>query len=308
MLAIVQTIAPIFTVILLGLVLRNRGFLPGSLLGPLNRLVYYIAIPAMIFKEISQAPFSRLFDPRLVISMCLCVLAAMAISLVLARIFRLSGGPVGTFAQASFHGNIGYVGLAVAFYFLGNEGLAAASILAAPLMLTQNLLAVACLVTSGRKGLGGPPLLLMAQKVLIHPVIITAVAAIAFSLSGFKLPVVIDRTLSIVAGMALPLALLVIGASLSFGLMRRWATPTLATGAVKLLALPAVGAWAFTSLGIPGEAFLPALILLAAPTATITFVMAREMGGETELASASISLNTLLSAGTYVLWLSVFSL
>ncbi|MEW5735816.1 MAG: AEC family transporter [Thermodesulfobacteriota bacterium] len=307
MLPIAETIVPIFAVILLGLALRRGGFLPLSLLSPLNRLVYYLAIPAVIFRELSRAPFARLFDPALVTAMCLCVVAALVVSLALAKLLRLSGGIAGTFAQSSFHGNLGYVGLAVAFYFLGNDGLAKASILAAPLMLIQNALAVGCLVLMGRAGGQGRSLFFMAKKVLLHPVIITAVAGVLFSLSGARLPVMADRTIAIIAGMALPLALLVIGASLSFGLMRNYAALSLAAGAVKLLFLPGLAAWAFTRLGIGAGSFLPALILLAAPSATITYVMAREMGGSPDLATAAISINTLLSAASYVLWLSAYA-
>ncbi|MFW6099322.1 MAG: AEC family transporter [Thermodesulfobacteriota bacterium] len=52
----VNTIIPIFAVVLLGSVLRSRGFLPVNLVGPLNQLVYYLAIPAMIFRGVAKAP------------------------------------------------------------------------------------------------------------------------------------------------------------------------------------------------------------------------------------------------------------
>jgi predicted permease len=49
------------------------------------------------------------------------------------------------------------------------------------------------------------------------------------------------------------------------------------------------------------------MILLAAPTATLTYVMAREMNGQPDLAVAAVSLTTMLSAVSYALWLALLT-
>jgi hypothetical protein len=56
---IVSTIIPIFAVIILGWFARWRGFIPPEFLGPANRLVYYLAIPAMIFRGIPRDSLKR---------------------------------------------------------------------------------------------------------------------------------------------------------------------------------------------------------------------------------------------------------
>jgi predicted permease len=50
---------------------------------------------------------------------------------------------------------------------------------------------------------------------------------------------------------------------------------------------------------------IPALILLASPTATVTYVMARELHGDAEFAGAAISASTSLSALSFVFWLKM---
>jgi predicted permease len=65
MLHVLYTTGPIFVIILLGWSLKARGFLPSHMIGPLNRLVYYLAIPAMVFREVAQAPFHAHFQPLL---------------------------------------------------------------------------------------------------------------------------------------------------------------------------------------------------------------------------------------------------
>lgn len=53
------------------------------------------------------------------------------------------------------------------------------------------------------------------------------------------------------------------------------------------------------------EFFIPGLIILAAPWATLVYVMAEQIGGDSDLAVAAISISTLVSGLTYGLWLSV---
>jgi hypothetical protein len=143
------------------------------------------------------------------------------------------------------------------------------------------------------------------KTVCVNPVILSLLASVVFNLSGLPLPVIAARTLKIVSGMALPLALLVIGASLSFGLVRTQLRYVLPSAGLKLGLLPAAGLLIFRLLGIPESGFLPGFILLAAPTATVSYVMAVEMGGSPDQASAAVSLSTLLSSATYVVWLGL---
>ena len=60
-----STIIPIFAIIFLGWFVRHKGLVPVQLLGPANRLVYYVAVPAMIFREIAAASFTEQFNATL---------------------------------------------------------------------------------------------------------------------------------------------------------------------------------------------------------------------------------------------------
>jgi predicted permease len=308
MLHVVHTIGPIFIVILLGWFLKWRQFFPSSLIGPLNRLVYYLAIPVMIFSGVARSSFALYFDPLLLAATLLPLLIVFLIALIAGKAWPVDRHERGTFIQSSLHGNLGYIGLAVCYYLLGKKGFTSASILAGFLMLFQNLLSVIGyqLVSTGTGK--GRRLWFFVKKVVGNPVIGSALAGMAFSLLEIPIPEIIDRCLTIISGMALPSALLVIGASLSFGLMRSRVRLFLAAGLLKLLVLPALGVLAYRVSGIPAERFLPGLILLAAPTATVTFVMAGEMNGSTDLATAAISMSTLLSALTFILWLWQFGM
>jgi len=302
---IITTIIPIFAVIILGWVARWKGFIPEEFLGPANRLVFYLAIPAMIFREISKASLKTRFDIKVLGVTLFSVFAVFIIAWGAGLIQRIRRGQLGTYIQTACHGNLGYIGLAVAYYYLGTEGLVRASIIAGFIMILQNFLAVVALqlysndISAKRKKLE------MVWRILGNPVIVSAMAGIVFSLAEIPLPIVIGRSLDILSALALPLALLIIGASLTFELMRLRISSLLSSSAMKLILLPGLGFGLYRLFGLPSQDYLPGLILLASPTATISYVMAKEMKGDTDFAVAAISASTLLSAVTFSVWLNI---
>lgn len=302
---ILTTIIPIFSLVIIGSIARSKGFLPPEFLGPANRLVYYLAIPAMIFRAIANASLTRQFSPTVVWLSLVVLVGLFFICWASSRLLRLPASIRGAFMQCSFHGNLGYIGLAVAFYHLGADGLARASILAAFVMILQNFLAVAVLQSYRKRDTTGGRLSAVVGKIVANPVIVSATAGLLFAMSGATMPMVIDRSLQILSGLALPMALLIIGGSLSLQLMKSRLVAVLGTCLLKLLILPALGVALFRLAGQDLEDYLPAVILLASPTATIAYVMAREMGADSDFAVAAISATTLFSAFTFSFWLSL---
>lgn len=302
---IATTIIPIFAVITLGWVARLKGFIQPEFLGPANRLVYYMAIPAMIFHAISKASLKTQFDVAVLFITLFSVLAVFAVSWCVGVLWRIERRELGTFIQTSFHGNLGYIGLAVAFYSLGDDGFVRASIIAGFIMILQNFLAVVALQLNSKNISPTGNTKSVILRIMGNPVILSALAGILFSLTGFRLPLVISRSLDILSGLALPMALILIGASLSFKLMRLKISQILSSSFLKLILLPALGFVIYRLFDIDLKNYLPGLVLLASPTATLAYVMAKEMNGDTDFAVAAISTCTMLSAATFTLWLHI---
>ncbi len=303
---ILNTILPIFLIIFLGWIFHLRGFLPREFLAPGNRLVFYMAIPAMIFQAVAKASLSTQFDVRVALTTLGAVLAVFALTWSISAFIPVDRqGQRGTFVQTAFHGNIGYIALAIAYYALGKEGLVRASILAGFVMILQNLLAVFILqyYSDNAPQKRNPGIILL--KILSNPIIIAATTGFIISFLKIPIPKVIDQSLEIVGGLALPMALLIIGASLTFNLVYSRLISILSVTVIKLLILPGLGYLGYRLLGISPHDYLPALILLATPTATIAVVMAHEISGDMDFAVATVSVSTLASAATFSLWLKL---
>ncbi len=306
MIKVITTIIPIFMLIMLGAGVRRLGFMKPDFVAAANRLVFYLAIPALVFRALTKASLRAEFDPGAVVMMIVAVLIVVGVAIFCNYRRRGDDRPLsGTFAQATIHGNLGYIGLAVAFYYLDEAGFARVSMLVGFLMILQNLLGVVLLQYYGGKKEGASSVLNIFTPVLLNPIILAAVSGIIFNLSGLPMPQIFDRFLMILSGLALPMGLLLIGASISFALLRKWLPQALLIAFLKLLLLPAVCLGLFCLAGVDSRSFLPVTILLAAPTATLTYVMAREMGGHVDLAVAAVSLTTILSSLSYSLWLGI---
>jgi len=302
MLSILENISPVFLVIALGYFSRKLGFLPDNFIQSANRLVYYVAIPILVFSEISRGNFAESFYLSQIAGTFIAAGVVLALSLVLGTLLKLSPDKKSTFCQISYHGNLGYVGLAVVFYALGTGGRAEASVLAGFLILFQNIISISLFTLMPGRGNG-----LSTQNLyrfLGNPIILSTVLGLAFSAGGISLPSFVNSTFHIVGDMALPLALLIIGGSLTpltVGRLKHVAFST----TLKLLVLPFTGYMLFRFLGVGTAQSLTAVILLASPSATVSYVMAAEMGGDTDMAASAVTISTAASIVTYTLWIAV---
>ena len=302
---IFATIIPVFAIILLGWISRKKGFIHTDFIGPANSLVFYLALPAMIFSAISRATLTAHFNIGILVITIATAMLGFILAWILGKLHRLKQGQLGSYIQTSFHGNLGYIGLAVAFYYLGEDGLVKASILTGFLMIVQNLLSVLSLTVNAYQPDSAGHARTIFRNIAGNPVILSAMAGIVCSFFNISIPLIAQQSLDILSGLALPMALLIIGASISFQEIRHKMKWVLSSSTIKLFLMPGLGYVVFRAMGFPPGEYLPGLILLASPTATISYVMAKEMKGDPDFAVIAISMSTLLSSLAYTFWLNV---
>lgn len=302
----VNTILPIFSIILVGYLLKIKETIDPAFSKTANQIAFNVALPAMLLNEIAHAPIHENFD----LGSLICSVVAMGIvaliSLAMCRAMNVPRSRQGTFVQSSFHGNMGYMAYAIAYYALGESHFARMAILSSFLMVWQNVLGVWALTAFNGEVNQEGQFWKLVKNIVQNPVIVSVAAGIIYSSLGFTIPGPVRKGLDILSGMAFPLALLLIGASLSFGAFRMMAKEIIGIGFLKLFGLPLLGYALMAAAHVPGGTILPAMILLASPPATITYVMATELGGDPDLAATSVSVFTLASAVSYSLILSAF--
>ncbi len=298
MIPMLEAIAPIFIIILCGYLIQRAGILQKDFLIEANRFIFYWSLPFLIFTGIVKSGLTG-FSIAAVFSVILPSIAVAAIAIAIGLAFGLKKGRLGTFIQTSFHGNVSYIGLAVLFFALGEAGLSRGSVLIGFLILANNVLAIAILSYLSQQE---PDVKHALQSVVKNPVVIATFAGMLTVYSGVPVPRVAMKTMGILANIALPMALVIIGASMSLGVVRRFFKLAAVVSVLKLMVLPALSVvyCRLQGMGLPD--MLPGIILLATPTAITSFTLSQEIGGDGDLASNAVTLSTMLSPCSFLFW------
>lgn len=300
-----NTVAPIFFIVFLGILLKRFGVIDGHFVSTSSRLVFTLTLPALVFMAISGTNFQAVFNPDQLIYFVAATLISFTALWLLAARWIHDGRDLGVFIQGAFRGNYGIIGLAVSYNLFADAGLAQASILLAMVIPLYNVLSIIALTVPLQKE-GGLSIGNAALEIAKNPLILAVVFALPFSFMGWTLPEVVEKTGRYFANLTLPLALLAIGGSLSLKSLRDTSAMAFWATAAKLVILPlllSLGAWAY---GFEGQDLAMLFILFGCPTAAASFVMAKGVGANDQLAANIILTTTLgsvlsLSAGIYLL-------
>lgn len=300
---LVSTIGPIIAILLVGHLLVRFQFADRSFFRTTNRLVYWVALPALLF--VKTAPMRPDLGAAAAIFavMLAGTLAALFTAFPTARALHLSPRAGASLIQGAFRGNLAYVGLPIVLFALAGKNGAntaadeATAILAfVPMIPLFNIAAVLVLVHGDHAHQGQTPdWRTIGFQLLTNPILVGVVAGLLYSATNWPVPALLARTLSALGQMALPLALISLGAALSAKALRGHFRPALCGAAIKTGLAPLIGALAALALGVTGDQRLACLLFLACPTAVASYVMADRLGGDTELAAAIVVLSTLLA-------------
>ena len=297
-------VLPEFALILLGVLLRRWAWRSPDFWAELERLVYYVLFPVLLLRTTLAADLGAAGAGAVLLA---ALGATGAGAVLVAVIRRLPGVDRLTAAsgwQTAFRFN-SFIALAL----VDDRGLAALALMGVLLGVSVplvNVLAVTALARSTAGAPGDGQGVGALRAVLRNPLIIATVAGLAGNLAGLTLPAPVDATLARLAGAAVPLGLLAVGAALRLrGLERGHWLVAGYLGAVKLLAVPAVALALSALLGVEGEQRLVVLAFAAVPPATASYVLAVRMGGHGAFVAAQTSLTTAAALITLPLWLSL---
>ncbi len=306
---ILNTLAPVFLIVALGALLKKLRFISSQEVGGLNRLVYWIGLPCLLFYEITTATYDFHAAGKPILVVLIGLIASLAVSYFVARLLKIPPEIEGTFVQGAFRGNLMYIGLPIVLYGSLDSPSSAvikdiALLVLAVTVPVYNIVAVIVLLASQHRIDRRLPAKIFAQLVT-NPIVIATVAAILFSAVFGKLPVSIERTFEAIGDIALPLALLGIGGTLSEGSVAQKRFQAFTASLIKVFITPAVGLLFAMILFLSADQKLIALIYLACPAATVTYVFAEQLEGDASLAAEIVLISTILSIASLAAVLAV---
>lgn len=294
--AIALIILPIFALILLGWGIRQRAGLQESFWRDLEKLIYFVFFPALLFHSLSHARIDFGAALPMLFTGILFTLAGMGLGWLSKYLFDDPPKVFASAFQCSFRFN-SYVMLAVAGAMHGKEGIAAVGLLMGFLVPMANIASVTVLARHGQGN--------WLREILGNPLILATAGGVAFSLAGFELVALADHMLELLARASLPLGLIAVGAGLRFDALNHARGHLWYGVTIKLIVLPAI-AWGIAlAFGLTGLWFEVAILFAAQPVSTVAYVLATRMQGDGRIIAAQIALTTLLSMITLPVWLAL---
>jgi malonate transporter len=299
------TIAPVFLICFLGIFLRKVRLIDDDFVRISSQLVFTVALPALIFVELSETDFLQIFQGFQI----LYVLGATTIAFVLiwslAKFFISRGKDLGAFVQGSFRSNYAIVGFAIIVNLFGKHALSQASVILVFVMPLYNLLAIIVLTATRHQG-KRLNIIKTGLHILGNPLIIATIVSMPFSTFQIPIPKVVSSTASYLSSLALPLALIGIGGSLNTKSIIKASRMAFIATVIKLVLIPGVFTYIAICLGFRGEDLAVMFLLFASPTAVASFVMAKAMGANSKLAGNIVLMTTLgasvtITVGIFIL-------
>ena len=294
---------PVFLMMVLGYMLRRLKVVDEPFVKTLNSFNYKITLPVLLFRDIAESDFYKVWDTTYVLYCFLATLSCIVVIWVVSHFFCKNKDTMGEFIQASYRGSAAVLGVAYIQNIYGNAGMA-------PLMIIgtvplYNIAAVLVLSFTGPSsgGLNKKSLQKSVRGILTNPIIIGIALGMLASLIRLPIPSMLGKTLSNISVLATPLALIGLGAGFEGKKALACLKPTAICSAIKLLVWPALflplAAW----MGFTDQKLIALLIMLGSPTTASCYIMAKNLKHEGVLTSSVVVSTTFLSSVTLTFWL-----
>jgi len=303
----INVVIPLFLLMALGYILNITHMLDDKTLSVLNKLVFKVFLPALLFYNIYRTNLATAVQPDLILYASLAVIVMAAAMFILVPLLEKDNKKRGVIIQGIFRSNFVLFGIPVATAILGENNVGVTSVLIAIVVPLFNILAVITLEFFRGGSFTAKKILVMLKGVLTNPLILSSLVGIIFLWLGIKLPKPLETTVGDVSKLATPISLIVLGGTFKFrrvsGNIKQLAIMVVG----KLIVYPCVVIFTALRLGFAGAAIVSLLSMTASPTAVSSYTMAEEMDSDGELAGQGVVLTTAFSIFTVFIFVLVLN-
>jgi malonate transporter and related proteins len=287
---------PDFALILFGFLLNRITDWGRDFWGGLEKLIYYVLFPALLFNSIAKQKLDFLAAAPALKTALVTVLLGMLLAYLARWLLKPTEKSFTSSFQTAFRFN-SYIALAIAGRLHGEAGIAAMGIIIGLVVPLCNIASVWMLARHTE--------LPLWKELVQNPLIIATVGGVLYSLSGLPLPEVAQMLISRMGAASLACGLLAVGAALTLVNVGNNAPLITYNTAIKLVAMPVAAIAAAKWFGVTGIYYDMVVLFGALPTATSAYILAVRMGGDGPVVAQGITMSTLCGMLSIPLWLSV---
>ena len=293
---------PIFLMMILGLFFHKIGWLDDTLANKMNRFVFQVPLPLLVFKDLATVDLQELFDIRFVAFCFFVTIASITLVTLLSFLWK-DRSIQGEFIQASYRSSAALLGIAFIQNIYGNAGMASMMIIGSVPLYNIMAVIVLSLFSPERKGIDEALIRKTLKNILTNPIIDAIVIGILWSALRIPLEGILLKTVTNLSNVASPMGLMAMGATFDLSKAFHKLRPALTAAFIKLVGFAAIFLPLAVFLGFREKELVAILVMLGSATTVSCFVMARNMGHEGTLTSSTVMLTTMLSAFSLTGWL-----
>ena len=295
---------PIFLLMLLGLFFRKIGWMDEAFASKMNKFVFLIPLPILLFGDLATVDFSEVWNLRFVL-FCFAVTLVSIILAVLVSFLWRDKSIQGEFIQAAYRSSAALLGIAFIQNIYGNAGMAPLMIIGSVPLYNIMAVIVLSFFKPERKKLDKEIWKATLKGIITNPIILGILAGLLWSALRLSMPSMLDKMVSDIGGIATPLGLMAMGASFDIRKAFGKAKQALVAAVMKLILFAALFLPLAVRVGFRREELVAILVMLSSATTVSCYVMARNMGHEGVLTSSVVMLTTMFSAFTLTGWLYI---
>lgn len=295
---------PVFLLMVLGYFFLQLHLFDEAFTKKLNSFVFKVALPVLVFQDLSQEDFFAVWDGKYVIFCFLATFISIIIAIGLSYCFK-DRTIQGEFAQCSYRSSAALLGIGFIQNIYGSSGMAPLMIIGTVPLYNVMAVIILSFCKPNREPLNASLIKKTLKGIISNPIILGIVAGMIWSLLRIPQPVIVVKTVKYVANLATPLGLMALGASFEPKKARNALTPAILASVMKLLGFAAIFIPIAVHMGFTTDKLVATLVMLASPTTVSSFVMAKNMGHEGTLSASIVMITTFFSAFTLTMWLYI---
>lgn len=298
-----EAVAPMFLIMSIGIFLRRKNFMNETEVKKLNKLVFHVFFPCLMFRNIYGAEIEDAVDLKMIVYGVVMILLVYFTAMAVVVKIEPSNRSRGAMIQAIYRSNFVILGLPIAANLFGGEKLTTTAVAVTIVVPLFNVLAVVVLeIFRG----GKPDPVKILKGIARNPLIIGAVLGILTVVFQIQLPQLAEDVIDQLKDVATPLALVTLGMSLNLKEMGAEKRNLIICVLGRLVIVPGIALIGAALLGIRGVAFVTLLAVFASPCAVSSFTMAEQMDSDAELAANAVVLSSAFACVTMFLWIFLF--
>lgn len=289
----VESLLPVLLLIATGYLLKQSGKIAADHWRGVERLTYLVLFPATIISATALADLSSVPFFAVAFSLVVAILASASILMLMHPLLEKEFGIAGAAFSSMFQGAVRWnspVAYAIAVSLYGTHGGALAAVAIATMIPLVNFLSVSVLA---RYAAGKTPnwrdWLITLLK---NPFIWSCIIGLALRPVIDFVPKPILTSVGMAGSAALATSLLIVGAGLELERLMQLKIVVFVPSLLKLVFMPIV-AWSVARwMGLSGTDLAVTILATSVPTASAAYILARQMGGDSELMADILTYQT----------------